>query len=63
VPGAVGDDELAVRRGGVAVGDVDGDALLALGPQAVGDEGEVDLAEAAPFRRASEMASSWSSKS
>ena len=27
----VGDDELALRRGEVAVGDVDGDALLALG--------------------------------
>ena len=46
VPGAVGDDELAVGRRRVAVGDVDGDALLALGPQAVGDEGEVDLAHA-----------------
>ena len=31
VTGAVGDDELALRRGGVAVGHVDGDALLALG--------------------------------
>ena len=46
VTGAVGDDELAVRRGGVAVGHIDGDALLAFGPQPVGDEGEVDLAEA-----------------
>jgi hypothetical protein len=62
VAGAVGDDELAVRRGGVAVGHVDGDALLALGPQAVGDEGQVDLAQSPPFRRV-EMASSWSSKS
>ena len=45
VPGAVGDDELAVRGGGVAVGHVDGDALFALGPQAVGDERQVDLAQ------------------
>ena len=31
VPRAVGDDEVAVRRREVAVGDVDRDALLALG--------------------------------
>ena len=49
-PGAVGDDELAAGGGGVAVGDVDGDALLALGPQPVGDEGQVDLADAAALR-------------
>ena len=48
---AVGDDELAMRRGGVAIGHVDGDALLALGPQAVGDEGEVDFAQAAVLAR------------
>ena len=51
VPGAVGDDELPVRRGGVAVGDVDRDALLPLGAQAVGDEREVDLPESAALRR------------
>ena len=39
----VGDDEPAARRGEVAVGDVNGDALLALGAQAVGEIGEVDL--------------------
>ena len=33
VAGRVGDDEAALRRGEVAVGDVDGDALLALGAQ------------------------------
>ena len=48
---AVGDDELAMGRGGVAIGHVDGDALFALGPQAVGDEGKVDLAEAAVLAR------------
>ena len=42
VPGRVGDDELAPRRGEVAVGHVDGDALLALGAQAVGEQGEVE---------------------
>jgi hypothetical protein len=30
------------------VGDVDGDALLALGPQAVGEEGQVDVVVAPP---------------
>ena len=48
-PGAVGDDEVARRRGEVAVGDVDRDALLALGPQAVGEQGEVDVVVAAPL--------------
>jgi hypothetical protein len=33
----VGQDERALRRGEVAVGDVDRDALLALGAQAVGE--------------------------
>jgi hypothetical protein len=46
VPGGVGDDELAARRREVAIGDVDGDALLALGAQAVGEVGEIDLAAA-----------------
>ena len=41
VAGRVGDDELAPRRGEVAVGDVDRDALLALGAQAVGEQREV----------------------
>ncbi len=44
VAGRVGDDELAARGGEVAVGDVDGDSLLALGFEAVGEEGEVDVA-------------------
>jgi hypothetical protein len=50
VAGRVGDDELAPRRGEVAVGDVDGDALLALGLQPVGGEREVEPGEAAPRR-------------
>ena len=40
---AVGDDEVAARRREVAVGDVDRDALLALGAQPVGEQGEVDV--------------------
>jgi len=46
VAGCVRDDELAARRGEIAIGDVDGDALLALGAQAVGEVGEVDRAAA-----------------
>ena len=41
--GRVGDDELALVGGEEAVGDVDGDALLALGFEAVDEEGEVDV--------------------
>jgi hypothetical protein len=44
VAGAVGDDELAAVGAEVAVGDVDGDALLTLGAQAVGEQREVDAA-------------------
>ncbi len=43
VPGGVGDDEPAFRRREVAVGDVDRDALLALGPEPVGEKGEVHV--------------------
>ena len=42
VPRRVGDDELAPRRGEIAVRDVDGDALLALGAQAVGQQRKID---------------------
>jgi len=48
VAGRVGDDELAPRGVEVAVGDVDRDALLALGAQPVGEQGEVRVAVAAP---------------
>ena len=54
VAGRVGDDELAARRGEVAVSDVDGDALFALGAEAVGEVGEVDLAAAGDVGRALE---------
>ena len=43
VPGRVGDDEVALRGREVAVGHVDRDALLALGLEAVREEGEIDL--------------------
>ena len=42
----VGDDEAAMRCCEVAMGDVDRDALLALGTQTVGQQGEVALAVA-----------------
>ena len=44
VAGGVGDDELAVLGGEEPVGDVDGDALLALGRQAVEQQREVEVA-------------------
>ncbi len=44
VPGAVGEDERPRAGGEVAVGDVDRDALLALGAQAVGEQCEVEVA-------------------
>ena len=62
VAGRVGDDELALRRGEVAVGDVDGDALLALGAQAVGEQREVRVLVAALAADVRSTASSWSSK-
>ena len=45
----VGNDELALRCGEIAVGNVDGDALLALGKQTVGQKRKVDAALAAFF--------------
>ena len=50
-PGRVGDDELAPRGREVAVRDVDRDALLALGGEAVGEEREIERLPA-PLRRA-----------
>ena len=47
VAGAVGEHEGALRGREVAVGDVDGDALLALGAQAVGEQCEVGALEPA----------------
>ena len=46
----VGEDELAPRRREVAIRDVDGDALFALGPQPVGEQGEIDRAGGAVLR-------------
>ena len=61
-PGGVGDDELPLGRGEVAVGDVDRDALLALGPQAVGEQRQVRVLVAHRSRLVRSTASSWSSK-
>ena len=43
----IGDDEFAARRREIAIGNVDGDLLLALGLEAVDQEREVELAVAA----------------
>ena len=43
---SVGDDELPARRGKVAVRDVDRDALLPFGAEAVGEIREIDLSAA-----------------
>ena len=51
VAGRVGDDELAQGRGEVPVCHVDGDPLLALRDEPVGEQREVET-EAAPLRRA-----------
>jgi hypothetical protein len=60
VAGRIGDDELAFRRGEIAIGDVDGDALLALGAQAVGEQREID-GPAAAVGEAFATLASWSS--
>ena len=49
VAGSVGHDELAARRGEKAVGDVDGDLLLALGAEAVGEQSQIALGLAQPL--------------
>ncbi len=60
VAGGVGNDEPPARRGEVAVGDVNGDALLAFGAEAVGEGGEVDRPP--PVRSAERSSASiWSS--
>ncbi len=41
--GSVGDDELALVRGEKAVGDVNRDALLALGGEAIDQQRQVNL--------------------
>jgi len=51
VAGGVTDDELARGGSEVAVGHVDGDALLALGAQAVRQQGQVGLTRALHTRQ------------
>ena len=61
-PGVSAMMNLRRGRGEVAVGDVDGDALLALGAQAVGEQREVgDVVRRGP-RLVARRRSSWSSK-
>ena len=50
VPRRVGDDELAARCLEVAIGNVDRDPLLALGAEAVGQQGEIEPVAAAASR-------------
>ena len=50
--GAVRQDEFALVSGEIAVSDVDGDALLALGAEAVDQEREVRLRQPPSLRRA-----------
>ena len=51
VPRRVGDDEFPLRGREIAVGDIDGDPLLALGFEAVGQQGEIDVLIATLLRR------------
>ncbi len=44
VPWRIGDDELPPRRREIAIGDVDGDLLLALGLESVDEEREIERA-------------------
>src|SRR5258706_4315751 len=46
----IGQDELALRGGEVAVRDVNGNALLAFGAQTIGQQREIDFAAVAPDR-------------
>ena len=59
---SVGDDELALRRREVAVRHVDRDALLTLGPKAVGEQRQVGVLSALVALTCFSTASSWSSK-
>ena len=44
MPGRISNDELALRRGEVAIGNIDGDALLALRLQTIREQGRVEIA-------------------
>ena len=59
-PGQSARMKRAVGRGEVAVGDVDGDALLALGAQAVGEQREVGVRPGRGRGETRSTASSWS---
>jgi hypothetical protein len=62
VAGRVGDDELALVGGEEAVGDVDGDALLALGGEAVDQQAKSISPPRADLLAVASSAASWSSK-
>ncbi len=48
VPGRIGDDELALLAGEEAVGDVDGDSLLALRRKAIHQKREIEVSTVRP---------------
>ena len=54
--GAVDEHELAPRRVEVAIGDIDGDPLLALGAQPVGDKRDIGVRVATLSARALDRA-------
>ena len=62
VPGRVGEDEAPPRGREVAVRDVDRDALLALGAQAVGQQRQVEVPLPLRACDTSAMCSSWSAR-
>ena len=50
VAGRIGDDEFALLGGKVAVGDVDGDSLFALGGESVDQQRKIDIRPCVPIR-------------
>ena len=63
VAGRVGDDERTLFRREIAIGDIDSDALLALGLEAVDQQREIDVgSRRSVFLESRSRAESWSSK-
>ena len=60
----VGDDEFALVGGEGAIGDIDGDALFALGGEAVDEKCEIEIAAlGSDLLESASSAESWSSNS
>ncbi len=43
MPGSIRDDELALGRCEIPIGDINSDALLSLGPQTISQERQIDM--------------------